>query len=373
MHQPKAIVLSVAFGCLAFSSAAMTQTPPESSNPARTPSQRPSERPVKTDNASTVASVLKSLEGSWTISMRMPSDPNSNSPSAADHLMTGTSTRTWILDNSVLQEKVQFSGDMDQDADARNDDRTDNRDPARPRTPGGGPNAQQDPKDRQMQDDLMQGGFEGLGLFSRDGETNGISHVWADSKSQGMTFCMGTYDPSSKTITFASHEGTIRHDDDRSRPAVGTSGTSGSQGSTQRNDTPPSANPSTSNDPPSRREPGTAAPSTPPSTTPPTSNDAPGRRDPGTAVPDSPPSASPSTSNDPPSARNPNTPPSGKTDMTNDRSRNGQPFVTLRIISENEHIVTMTQPGSNGQVKTYEITYRRAGGANGMNQPGSGR
>ena len=36
-------------------------------------------------------------------------------------------------------------------------------------------------------------------------------------------------------------------------------------------------------------------------------------------------------------------------------------MVTLRIVSDTQHVVTMTKPNRGGQARTYEITYTKQG------------
>ncbi len=301
-----ALALAAGTLLLGVAAAAQQQQPP--TRDPHTPSNRdntqppPAQRPGSaspTRGASDATALLQSLEGTWNVTMQMPGETTE-----AGTVINGVATRRWILDQSVLQEDVRMNmnGNATPGSRAPEQTPTQRDDPSNPSHRPGGPHEdQQPPADpsspapRPQQPDSREpsarqpetprhtpGGdyYEGLGLFSVDSKTGQITHVWADSKSKGMVFSIGTIDPATRTITFRQHSGEIKPEADspvRDRDAK--------------------------------------------------SNTA------------------------------------------------EHPLVTLRIVNENEHVVTMRQADDGGRATEYRITYQRMSGGNpstpGINNPSS--
>jgi len=356
---------TVSLNALAFSvaslicTAAFTQSPttPDPSRPStqqpstQQPSQQPGQQP-RTPSGTTGSTGrmarggLDSLEGRWNVTMRV------NGMGGTPQEIKGTATRTWMLDDSVLREEFKvtdISSGSGTSGSGTTGSGTTGSGTTGGSTPGGvrdsgstAPTGQQpgsqtgnepasDRTGGDDQDDMrtpsgrdtsslgdISRDFEGLGLFSFDQATNQVSHVWADSMSGGMCLSLGNFDASSKTITFTQQAGT--HDKNRSGNVMGSgSGTSGSSsGSTGSN--------ASDQDRPSGTT-GTTGSGTTGSTPRPGSS-------------------------------------------TGGSTGGNNATVTLRIVSDTQHVVTMTKPEQGGQSRTYEITYMKQG-ASGSGNSGS--
>jgi hypothetical protein len=150
---------------------------------------------------------LNSLVGTWDVTVKTFAADGSGSTQTPTSQKQGTCTRSWVLDNKILQEDVRCSG-------ARTISRADSdefqNEPPRPGTPPGNPSTPPArpgaPPDRPDTPapgrDMAQQAFQGHGMYGFDSRNGQFEHVWADSHDSNLTMAMGKYDESSKTFTF---------------------------------------------------------------------------------------------------------------------------------------------------------------------------
>lgn len=97
----------------------------------------------------------------------------------------GNSSRSWSLDENILEEEVEFSMSSEAPTD-------------RP-----GQQNQQQMKLQPYIQKLQDGDdLQGQGLFGFDDETGHLFHVWADSSQSKIYYSVGEYNPRERTVTF---------------------------------------------------------------------------------------------------------------------------------------------------------------------------
>ena len=183
------------------------QTPP--GGPDATPRQPAPRSSPTAGKATGQMQSLNSLVGTWDVTVKtFATDGTGSSQSTPTSQSQGTSTRTWILDNKILQEEVRC-GDVrtisrantDEFEALQNEPPRPGSPPGKPDMPSGRPGAPPDRPD--MPDrDMMHQAFQGHGMFGFDSRAGQFEHVWADSHDSKLTMSVGKYDESSKTFTF---------------------------------------------------------------------------------------------------------------------------------------------------------------------------
>lgn len=97
----------------------------------------------------------------------------------------GSSSRSWVLDENILEEEVDFSMTSEAPEDR----------------PG---QMQQFGRERDLAIQKLKDGetLEGRGMFGFDDETGNLYHVWADNSKGKIYFSVGEYDAQRRTVTF---------------------------------------------------------------------------------------------------------------------------------------------------------------------------
>src|SRR5262245_17427854 len=171
------------------------QQPPSQPPSQPPPGQQPGQQPGMRQGSG--PQQLMPLIGTWEVTVKTFAAGGSAQPSPSSQ-MTGTSTRTWLFPNKVMQEDVRcntarLSSTKESDQDLGYAPPTDSPPgrsaPPRPDTPGS-----RDPMAQQGQP------FQGHCLFGYDMQDNKFQCVWADNTHRELSMSQGTYDPSAKTF-----------------------------------------------------------------------------------------------------------------------------------------------------------------------------
>lgn len=157
---------------------------------------------------------LSQLTGTWQITVKTYAGTSGGSAQATPtSTAQGTSTRTWLFDNKILQEDIRVSPMRSAGAGSTPDEENDGAlgytDPEeredaqdQPRTsPPPRPGTSPTPPSGTT-GGMMGQSFQGHCMFGFDQQSNQFKHVWCDNSDSNITLSTGNYDESSKTFTF---------------------------------------------------------------------------------------------------------------------------------------------------------------------------
>jgi hypothetical protein len=204
---------------------------------------------------------LSQLMGSWEITVKTFGGDSSSAQASPTSTAQGTSNRSWLFDQKILQEDVRCtptraasSGITDEDDGALGytdpEDKSDDTSapprttpPSRPNTPpsaGGStpPSTTTPPRPGGSSMSTNQA-FQGHGMFAFDQKTGQFEHVWCDNTASKLTLSTGKYDESSKTFTFNVKDSGMGGSARPSTPPTG----GGMGGGADDDDTPPTGQP----------------------------------------------------------------------------------------------------------------------------------
>lgn len=130
---------------------------------------------------------------------------------AGQPVMTGYAVRHWEVDGKVLVERVKLQPagadnerNRQNQEDFRDRDATDQDEADNPRATGGAAVGQQD---RRADKPGHNKSMSGFGFICWDQAADKFNHVWVDSHKGSAILSLGEYNPSDRTFTFTQHYG----------------------------------------------------------------------------------------------------------------------------------------------------------------------